>query len=30
VFHFVGPEGKLDKISVAMLGVGIEEIKNAL
>lgn len=30
VFHFVGPEGELDKISVAMLGVGIEEIKNAL
>ncbi len=30
VFHFVGPEDELDKISTATLGVGIKEIKNAL
>ncbi|MFH1371020.1 MAG: DUF6786 family protein [Planctomycetota bacterium] len=30
VFHFVGPEGELDKISAATLGAGIKEIKNAL
>jgi hypothetical protein len=30
VFHIVGPESELDRISTATLGVGIEEIKNAL
>ena len=30
VFHFVGPQGELDKISAATLGVRIKEIRNAL
>ncbi len=30
VFHLIGPETELDKISVATLGVKLEEIKNAL
>jgi hypothetical protein len=30
VFHFVGPEGELDKISAATLGVKIKEIRKAI
>ena len=29
VFHFTGPEDQLDKLSVKILGVTIEEIKRA-